>query len=236
MKYKLLFKPDLNKVELEITTKCNLMCKFCDRRCSQAPSNEMMSLEHIRRFVDESIRLNYQWQKIGILGGEPTLHPELDQIISILQTYTNKFPGCDLYLATNYHGWKVRKKVKALQQRIRIVKSPKTNNPAWFNNINLTQIGNSDIIHNCNISNGTGLGYTIRGYFPCGAGAAIARVLGWDIGLKSLSLVNQTAIRELLKQICPYCGHGLAIKVGENNSTSPFWELAYQEFRKKQAK
>jgi hypothetical protein len=194
-----------------------------------------MSLEHVRRLVDESIQLNYQWEKIGILGGEPTLHPELEEIILILQTYTQKFPKADLFLATNYHGGAVRHKVKALQKKIRVVKSRKNNNPWWFNNINLTQIDHSDIIHNCNIASGTGLGYTNRGYFPCGAGAAIARVLGMDIGLKSLAEVNQTSIREMLKKLCPYCGHGLAIKVGKNNSTSPFWEEAYRNYREKKS-
>jgi hypothetical protein len=235
MIYKLLFLPELHKIELEITTKCNLMCKFCDRRCSQAPSKEMMSLEQVRRFAEESLQLNHQWNKIGILGGEPTLHPHLEEIIEILQTYTRKFPDCDLYLATNYHGWAVQRKVKSLEKKIRVVKSPKDNNPEWFNNINLTQRDFSHIIHNCNISNGTGLGLTPRGYLPCGAGAAIARVLGMDIGLKSLAEVNQTVIRNMLKELCPYCGHGLAIKVGENSSTSPFWEEAYQNYRKKKS-
>ncbi|HEX3043743.1 MAG TPA: radical SAM protein [Bacillota bacterium] len=233
MNYRLMFSPSIYKVELEITTSCNLMCKFCDRRCSQAPSNERMSLDHVRRFVDESIQLNYQWEKIGILGGEPTLHPELEEIILILQTYTQKFPNADLFLATNYHGWTVRQKVKTLQKKIRVVKSPKNDNPKYFNNINLTQIDFGDIIHNCNIASGTGLGYTTRGYFPCGAGAAIARVLGMDIGLKSLAEVNQTSIREMLRELCPYCGHGLAIKVGNNSSTSPFWEEAYRKYREK---
>lgn len=234
MIYKLLFLPNLNKVELEITTHCNLMCKFCDRRCSQAPANESMSLEQIRHFVDESIALNYDWHKIGILGGEPTLHPDLEEIIQILKTYTGKFPDCDLFLATNYHGRKVIHKIKQFEKSIRVVKSPKNNNPKWFNNINLTQKDFSSVIHNCNICNGTGLGLTKRGYFPCGAGAAIARVLGMDIGIQSLADLNQVSIRNMLKELCMYCGHGLAVKVGENNTTSPFWEQAYQKYREEQ--
>jgi MoaA/NifB/PqqE/SkfB family radical SAM enzyme len=75
--FKLLYLPNPQKVEIEITTSCNLMCKFCDRRCSQAPAAEKMSPEQIRCFVNESIQLKHQWNNISILGGEPALHPNL---------------------------------------------------------------------------------------------------------------------------------------------------------------
>ena len=65
----------LHKIEIDITEKCNLSCKSCVRGCDNFKSDVMISLDKIQRFVDESIELNYQWERIGIMGGEPTLHP-----------------------------------------------------------------------------------------------------------------------------------------------------------------
>lgn len=231
MTFQLLHVPNLKKVELEITTSCNLMCRFCDRRCSQAPAQENMSLEQIRHFVNESIQLNYEWHSIGILGGEPTLHPDLDAIIEILREYTSKFPNCDLFIVTNYRGREVIKKIIKISGDIKVLKRPKTNNPEYFNNIDLAPIDFSDIAKTCDITSECGLGLTTRGYFPCGAGAGIARVLDMDIGIKSLADVSQTSIQSILRRICMYCGHCLAIKVSDNDSVSAFWEQAYQKYR-----
>jgi hypothetical protein len=233
MHFKLLYGPDLQKIEIEITTKCNLMCKFCDRRCSQAPSKESMSLEQIRQFVEESIQMKYEWKNITILGGEPALHPDLEEIIRTIKTYTLSFPDCDLSLITNYHGNAVIQKIDSISNLINVIKRPKTTIPEYFQNIDLAPVDFGNVAFSCNIVSVCGLGLSSRGYFPCGAGAAIARVLDLDIGVKSLSDVNQTSMRNILRMICMYCGHCLNKKVTENYSISPFWEQAYREYRER---
>jgi len=45
----------LKHVQLEITTDCNLVCPSCDHNCGTAKSNERMTLEQVKRFVNESI-------------------------------------------------------------------------------------------------------------------------------------------------------------------------------------
>lgn len=233
MSFKLLYLPNLRKVELEITSRCNLMCKFCDRRCSQAPAKESMSLEQIHHFVDESIRLNYIWNSISVLGGEPALHPDLEEIIRILKKYTLQFPDCNLSLVTNYHGKGVIQTIDKISDMIEVIKRPKTENPEWFNNIDLAPLDYGKMSFSCNITHECGLGLTARGYFPCGAGAAIARVLDLDIGIQSLADVDQTSLRNILRKTCIYCGHCLNTKVTQNDSISPFWEHAYQKYREK---
>ena len=52
-----------------------------------------MSPEQVSRFVRESIALGWEWRRIGLLGGELTLHPELHQILKILLSYRDKFPA-----------------------------------------------------------------------------------------------------------------------------------------------
>lgn len=236
MNFKLLYLPNLQKIELEITTNCNLLCKCCDRRCSQAPAKEKMSLAQIQHFVDESIQLNYRWNSISILGGEPALHPDLEEIIQILKKYGDKFPDCNLSLVTNYHGKGVIQTIDKISHLIPVIKRPKTNNPEWFNNIDLAPVDFGKMAFSCNITHECGLGLTPQGYFPCGAGASIARVLDMDIGIKSLADVDQTTLRSILRRVCMYCGHCLAKKVTENDSVSPFWEQAYQKYREEMKK
>jgi hypothetical protein len=76
-----LFLPNLNKIEIDITYECNLKCFACNRSCSQSPTNERMEVSDIERFVFESINLDKKWELINILGGEPTLHPDFEQIV-----------------------------------------------------------------------------------------------------------------------------------------------------------
>jgi hypothetical protein len=51
-----------------------------------------------------------------------------------------------------------------------------------------------------------GLGLSRYGYYPCGGGGSRDRIFGFDIGLKSLSLVTEKALQNQLKQLCKYCG------------------------------
>jgi MoaA/NifB/PqqE/SkfB family radical SAM enzyme len=42
------FKPNLSKIELDITYECNLKCLGCNRSCTQAPTKESLSLGDVR--------------------------------------------------------------------------------------------------------------------------------------------------------------------------------------------
>jgi hypothetical protein len=70
----------LDHVQLEITTLCNLSCPNCDRNCGlgQAPTDERMTVGQVRHFLAESRELRGRpWRRIVVIGGEPTLHPEM---------------------------------------------------------------------------------------------------------------------------------------------------------------
>lgn len=63
-----------NQIEIDITYKCNLSCNSCNRSCDQIKSNLEIPLSVIKSFVDTSIDQKREWDRIRILGGEPTLH------------------------------------------------------------------------------------------------------------------------------------------------------------------
>ena len=70
-----------NVIAIDLTMECNNRCFNCEASCRQAPSNEIMTVDQIKKFVDEAIKLDYRWDAIKLRGGEPTLHPKIFEII-----------------------------------------------------------------------------------------------------------------------------------------------------------
>ena len=60
------FKSNPNKIELDITWKCNMSCFNCGRRCPQARTDEHMSPSQIRKFIKESVEQHRRWKEISI--------------------------------------------------------------------------------------------------------------------------------------------------------------------------
>lgn len=96
-KYRERFTPPAKTLQLFITTMCNKRCRACFY--AHQLGHEHMSFDMYSRFV-----LDYHdlegIEKIILLGGEPTLHPELKKMIEFNQlfglkttVYTN---GCNL--------------------------------------------------------------------------------------------------------------------------------------------
>lgn len=70
-------------LEIHITEHCNLKCRDC---CNMSPYNskKLMTLEEVQQvccFVKENFRPNI----FKICGGEPTLHPQIDEILKIIK-------------------------------------------------------------------------------------------------------------------------------------------------------
>jgi len=70
----------LNTLQLFITNKCNLRCQGCFYRHKLGQTE--MSLEQYQAYLEKYLP---QIQKVILLGGEPTLHPQLPQIIALNQ-------------------------------------------------------------------------------------------------------------------------------------------------------
>jgi hypothetical protein len=223
-------RPNVHRVEIEVTTRCNLMCRHCDRRCSQAPAEEDLPVDAVRQFIDESLEIGHRWTKIGLLGGEPTLHPEIRTIIAMLRLYTKTLDDCGLFLVSNAQGNQVQAVLNSIRSDIVVLERPKTASEPWFNNMDLAPIDLCSEVSPCWITHDCGLGLTSRGFYPCGPAAAIARALNLGIGIKSLRAVTDEAMIGLLRQFCQYCGHALAIQAGVNNTVSPFWKAASENY------
>lgn len=76
-------------ISLIINSKCNQKCKYCFAYDTLHDNNNIMSLDTIRQVIDFQLKANDPMLKysIGIVGGEPTLHPQFQDIIDILTNH-----------------------------------------------------------------------------------------------------------------------------------------------------
>lgn len=200
-------------IELEINTACDLACFACDR-FSDTTNSPNMTLAQVRLFVQESLALRWQWDRIRILGGEPTLHPQLCEIVEELIKYRYFYPKCFIQLLSNGRGklahhreWLIYRGVDPHIEG----KQPGVT-PSWFNNTRIAPIDRNPSIGEvppCGIFGvyGCGIGLTRHGYFLDGAGASVARVSGLNVGVMHLANVTWQAMMEQAKVLCRLCGH-----------------------------
>ena len=64
-----------------LTTRCNLHCKYCFAQEKLASSKINMPLENVQRVIDFLKRSEFPIFRV--MGGEPTLHPQFNEIIQM---------------------------------------------------------------------------------------------------------------------------------------------------------
>jgi hypothetical protein len=225
-------------IEIDITYVCNLDCFNCNRSCGAAPSNDRVSLQQVRQFISESISQGVKWKRIRLLGGEPTLHPHLLAIIDELQAFkASACPGATIELWTNGFGKRVNEVLARIAPEVIIINSAKQDSKQCFEPFNLAprdfaRYKYSDFSCGCWIISQCGLGLSPYGYYPCAVGAAIDRVVGLDIGRKSLP-DSSDAMRDQMEALCGYCGHFMAsrLRLIDRPLISPSWRQAYEKYK-----
>jgi hypothetical protein len=72
--------------EFEITYRCNVVCKFCNRLLGviDLPDSDLTT-EQVERYCDQLIANDWLPEKIKLSGGEPRMHPQLDEIKAIIE-------------------------------------------------------------------------------------------------------------------------------------------------------
>jgi nucleoside-diphosphate-sugar epimerase len=236
------------RIEIDITYRCNLQCIDCNRSVSQVPSKDEMSLEQIKKFVKESIDEKIYWERIRVLGGEPTLHPQFFEIIDQLLWYKKEYSTSTIIeIVSNGYGEKVKAKIKKIKALDVFIdeNSYKDGNLVQrdFDSFNVApedieKYGTSNYSLGCWITESCGIGLTPYGYYPCAISGGIDRIFGYDLGRKRLP-EDSDEMKDLLNTFCRKCGHfknrhfedleGKAeVHHGEISKT---WEDAYSVFK-----
>lgn len=240
------YQPSTDLIEIDLTYLCNLRCNNCNRSSAQAPAAVHIQHADIQRFVEQSIQQNRHWRRIRILGGEPTLHPEFDAIITTLLTLkTHNLADC-IQLVTNGYGSKVQAALENLPSGIDVENSAKVSNtqPAFgpFNDApkDSKRYRFTDFRHGCDIMHSCGIGLTPQGYYPCAVAGGIDRVTQAGTGRTSLPTTDDE-MRDLLARNCQLCGRfrdgyfvpeKLRPQLLEQK-TSKSWHVIYQAWRER---
>ncbi len=75
-----------NIIQIDLTNACTHSCSNCTRFCGHYKKNFFVDYDHFKKAVD-SLQ-NYP-NMVGIMGGEPTIHPKFEKLI---QYYAEKIP------------------------------------------------------------------------------------------------------------------------------------------------
>ncbi len=231
------WRPSHDIIEIDITYECSLCCFSCDRICGQAPSEERMSVSQIDKFIKESINRGKRWRQITLLGGEPTMHPDLSEIVRLLLAYKRDFsPGTTMQLVTNGFSERTRIVLSSLPGEVKIKNSGKrSSRQEDFDTITVAPADRiiyrfADYSNGCDITDKCGMGLNMHGYYPCAPAGAIDRVLGLDIGRKTLPDDNDK-MTDLMKIFCGYCGHFLCFNKINLNYNSRSWKKAFKKYK-----
>jgi hypothetical protein len=230
----------MHRIELDITEQCNLRCTACVRSSGVAPSTKQMTVEQVEKFVNDSINLHWKWESIMLIGGEPTMHPLLFDIINAIKKYKNYHKKCLVKLMTN-------------GSRLAEAVLPKI--PSWIVIINNSQhklkndqnhhlpfnvapidVGEWDEANliKCNRPFRCGMGLTRDGYFACHNAGGIHRVFGLDGGIKALKDVTFKKLDSMIPLSCKYCGFYFEAderyKKFDIHLITKSWKSAYKKF------
>jgi|LGVF01.1.fsa_nt_gb hypothetical protein len=235
------YKPNHYRIEIDITYACNLRCYNCNRSCTQAPTTEYMTVGQIEKFTKESRERGRKWEKIRIMGGEPTLHPHLFGILQALLNYKNDFsPQTRLILISNGFGPKVNRILSQIPKAIEIENTRKISMAQKFDSFNIAPIDLSkyeyaDFSRGCFLTFFCGIGLNRYGYYPCAVGGGIDRVFGFGIGRKKIPASNDL-MRDQLQVLCKYCGHfkwdNTKLNAEEMSSS---WKRIYEKVKKEKS-
>ena len=202
----------INKIEIDLTYKCNLSCNNCDRLCDKIKDDTIISLDTINRFIEETNKTNMIWKSIRLLGGEPTLHPTFLEILEMLDDYFSKYSQqtCCKVVSNNIND--VPKNWKLHKSKRKII----------FDNICDAPI-DSDIQYDyskgCWISTTCGLGLSPDGfYYSCAVAGSMERFIKHRFNIDTFNI----DFSKYYQYYCPYCGHFTKSK---SNKISNFWRM-----------
>jgi hypothetical protein len=233
------FTPSREYAEIDITYKCNLKCLNCNRSCTQAPSNVEIPVADIEAFISQSIKNNIAWKRIRILGGEPTLHSRIFDIIDLLIDYQRNFnPSVRLVLGTNFFGYQVHRVLEKLPDTIIIKSTLKVSRVNLFKPFNVAPVDRhfykfSDYTCGCRIIEECGLGLTPSGYYVCAVAGGIDRIYGYNLGRKKMPDASDT-FSDQMSAFCRLCGHFGFQWPTRRSKQSKTWRMAYERINREE--
>jgi hypothetical protein len=163
-----------------------------------------MEMSQIEKFIDQTInrfnRLKFPLECLHIIGGEPFIHPKFIEIYHLLRDRL-QVPGY-LQRIEVYSNGKLR--IPEEVKGITILASPENKMHGHF------YLSPADLglpVYNCGAPNNCGIAVNAFGYFPCGAGCSIVRLL--EIPNQTYYDFPDSLDVWDFNLVCPHCVHAI---------------------------
>lgn len=223
--------PRIYALEIHITYRCNLRCSHCHNLVSQAPSREDMTLEHLSKLLDDSIKLKYPWEWLVLHGGEPCLHPQFQTVCSMLRDYKKDHnPTVNLKCTTNGYGPGNEESMKIVTEYgIEVCSSNKngvTGDIVYHTPYCSSPTDTGEPFNlGCFQSSECGICYTMRGFYECSPAGAAWRVMGYPPLVIELKDLTAEKLAEGFNVHCKHCGYARCVDRNFiQNPTAPMSE------------
>ncbi len=229
---KFLGKRNTMVVDIDITTKCNLTCSNCSRFSNLKDTWTKMSLLDVATFIADNMVYG-KTLTVKVIGGEPTIHPEIDRIIMMLNEY--------------YHVILVTNGVKDYTPPVDICIEDSAKwvgiNPEFHATCDAPcddpKFDTEDYSFGCDNAKSCGSVYTNAGYYPCTIAGSIDRMLNLPdgprknyLGTRSLEEgLTQANQANVFNELCKYCG--FYKRMGFKEAYNPDFERTTEQYYSK---
>ena len=215
-------------MELEINRVCNRSCINCNRLCNMKDVGIRfdvgydMTVGQVKKFVLEMRNHGRHLDRVTIIGGEPLLHPNIDQIVSVIERgllNTGLVDHCQLITNKTLP---VSKGIKRSKVEVKTLAEPKDKREHHFCFF-VAPIDKGWKYKRCECIQTCGFLLCSRGYFPCVLAPSISYVFNIK-NLARFSLPQSTDdfgnFDEIVCKYCPW-GSGFDKLLWEKNEGRP---------------
>ena len=218
-----------------ITGECNLSCKWCHQFCgtdlNREYSSSIMTVDQFRKYAKDVEKVIDSNSLIEIMGGEPTLHPKilniLESALEIIRPKLNR----PIEILTNGFGVEVELVLKQIDSIFNCSFIGKDLDPSFCGDFRISASKNTLELQRktnrdhypimraaidfysieeiekqslgCGHRIAQGDGVSAFGFYPDSVSVSIAKLFKLDVGLDHLPSLEETINQQ--KQLCKYC-------------------------------
>ena len=201
-------------LEIQILLACNFECHACDQFSNfhgiSWVKKATMTMAQIHHFIGEVQAANAFFGRIRLVGGEPSLHPRFHEIVRLLhEELLLRGHIVQLEIVTNgSHPEKIQPVKHLLKVR---VSDNNDKNKHHIANMRWTphELGYEG--KTCRSPWHCGWSLNYYGFFPCSAGAGVAKLRDWMVEWQRLELPTGGVYETWpeLQKLCNFCPYGL---------------------------
>lgn len=207
--------------EIQVNYICNLSCIGCNRFLDIDKDHTPLRNINpyvVRRILAEIDYLDIKLHHIQITGGEPTLHPQIYEIIKDCLNYQKKYHDCIIKFTTNGYSDKTKEFISRFaQENIIFYNSKKTKEISdtdsfYSHAVYLPEEGRqkeNNLLKACCLKPSTECGTHLdyQGLYLCHFAAVIDKYFHKGLAQKYIFQMFPLQIFRQIETACVYCGH-----------------------------